>query len=900
MTKKYLIFSISKTIPNLLGFMIKKMLFFLLFTITVLGQNSPSLEDSIYQVVDGFVIKPSVEGLAKLNQMDRHFWSVKTQKSKDELLAIVILNCNKGYYESHFGKNREATESYEKAWGLFQKNKLTNYDIVEFCLKPLGNLYTVQGDYDNAENIIKQYYYSATKTKNQSLKTAAILNLSNVYQSAGKSDLAIDLLRKTIQSEKLGITQKGIFVTNLGNNYLLNYKKALVIQKENTSDFKKIEGTYLYAIQLLQSDKGQSERLGNCYRNLASLYVQERHYDKANDYFAEAKKLFLATANKDPRKLAKLYYEEALLLYEQQKLKEASVLIRSVFKTLIPKYSNAKNSFPSQSSLYAETVLLDAFDLQAAIYSKENQPKKALEGYALSFYIEDLFANLLIFENTKIITQTRVRNRTEKCIRLYDALFKKEKKQSYIESAFQLAEKTKSTVLKDYLLNAKMASRAEKLHFEQLQNCSVEIAKEQQKGEAADILKINKAIEKQNELVLSLKKIESEKNPTEASEINIQKLFAKLNREGVLLLNYFSGTEKTYCFTFENNSIQLQSFNNDKETTDKIWKFIDYFKDANAILKDVKGYNHSGKLVYELLQLPKNKDYKKLMIILDGLLNFVSFEALITKETATTNFSKMHYLVNDYSIGYNNSVAFYLEELDIEKPRKNVLGVFPVFENTDYALSFSKDEMGSIKRNFDGRFFENQEATFANFKDNASSYSILHLSTHASSGDLDTAASIKFFDQEILYPELYLLNINPDLVVLSACETGIGKLYKSEGAMSVARGFQFAGARNLLFSLWKINDFTTSVFMDCFYKYCKKGESYFEANHKAKLGFLNDKNISNAKKSPYYWSAFVYYGGVESGEESFNYGYLIFGFIAVIGLLLVFTRFKKWKSYKKS
>jgi CHAT domain-containing protein len=59
-------------------------------------------------------------------------------------------------------------------------------------------------------------------------------------------------------------------------------------------------------------------------------------------------------------------------------------------------------------------------------------------------------------------------------------------------------------------------------------------------------------------------------------------------------------------------------------------------------------------------------------------------------------------------------------------------------------------------------------------------------------------------------------------------ETGIGKLYKSEGAMSIARGFQFAGAQNLLFSLWKVNDYTTALFMDKFYTYIYNGNSYLE------------------------------------------------------------------------
>jgi CHAT domain-containing protein len=111
--------------------------------------------------------------------------------------------------------------------------------------------------------------------------------------------------------------------------------------------------------------------------------------------------------------------------------------------------------------------------------------------------------------------------------------------------------------------------------------------------------------------------------------------------------------------------------------------------------------------------------------------------------------------------------------------------------------------------------------------------------------------------------------------------------------MSIARGFQFAGAKNLLLSLWKVNDYTTSVFMNYFYTNIKKGESYFEANANAKLDFLKDSNISNTKKSPYYWSAFVYYGGVETIEKSTNYFIYIFGLLTIIGLFLGFKAFKK-------
>ncbi|MGM8361657.1 CHAT domain-containing protein [Flavobacterium sp. ARAG 55.4] len=867
---------------------------FLFCSPIIFGQNPPAQEDKIYDAIDHFVANPTEEKLHDLSITENAFWKNPKPKTKPELLAIVILNCNKAYYEKQFNRIQDAINSYENAWKIYKKYNLSNYDIVEFCLKPLGNLHSIIGDYDNAENTIKQYYYIANQEKNQEKKIAAILNLSNVYQNSGKIDLAIDLLEKTIRSEKLSKTQKGILLNNLGNSYVLSYNKRDITVKIIPNIFDKLENTYLDAIKLLQSDKNQVETIANCYRNLASLNSQWQKFDLANSYFEKAKNYFYATPNLSTRKTAQFKYEEASLLFQQQKLNESTAAITAVFKLLIPNYSGKNNSLPEQNSLYTETTLLDALDLQAAIFSKQNQPKKALESYALAFHIDELFANLMVYENSKIINQTRVRNRTEKCIAIYDLLYQKEQKQSYIEAAFQLAEQSKSGVLKSYLSQNKTASRKEKLHIEQLQNWSNVILKEQQKGDLADIAKINEAIEKQNGLMLSLKKIRSENTASEKQTIDLKALYTKLEKDKAMMIEYFSGYEKMYFFTLANKQISLNQLSNNAHTSVKILQFIDYFNNPNAIINNIKSYNHYGKIAYDVLRLPKKTNYNNWIIIPDGILNFLPFEALITQESNTTNFAQMHYLLNDYNIGYENSAQFYLSFDPNKKMQdKTVLGIFPVFENTAFTLSYSKNEMNSIQKKFEGKYFQNAEATFDNFKNNAVNYSILHLSTHASSGDIDTPASIKFYDQEILYSEFYNLNINPDLVVLSACETGIGKLFKAEGAMSIARGFQLAGAQNLLFSLWKVNDYTTSVFMDSFYHNIKKGQSYLEANANAKRDFLKNPNISNAKKSPYYWSAFVYYGDLEKNKAPFNYIYIILGIVLAIALIWLFIRFKK-------
>lgn len=865
-------------------------LIFLFINLNVLGQNQ---EDKIYNAIDVFVAHPSAKALQNLTNTETAFWKNTQTKTKDELLAIVVLNCNKAYYENQFGQSQKAVSSYEKAWQIYQKYKLKDYDIIEYCLKPLGNLYTILGDYDNAENTIKQYYFIANLEKNEPQKVAAIVNLSNVYQNTGNVYKAIDLIEKTLQTEKLSSTQKGFLLNNLGTNYFLATKGFLM----KTNAFDKAEKSFLQAVSLLKNNKSQTETLSNSYRNLAKLNLERNDLNKASEYFEKAKIEFSKITNQEPRKIAQFYYEAAFISFKQGKTTDANQNITAVFKTLLPNYSNIKNVLPSQNSLYAETILLDVLDLQAEIYLAQNQPENALKSYRLSFHIENIFQSLLVYENSKIVTQIRNRNRTEKCIAIYASLYEKEKKTSYIENAFLLSEQTKSVVLKSRLNDHQTLSRKEKLILQQLQNWNTVIVKEQQKLDMADISKINEAIKKQNELMLLLKKDQTKTAKETNSEFDLQKLYAKLEEDKATMVEYFFGSNYIYNFIIENKKISLHYISLEDAGFTSLMEFIRLFNNPNTIADNPQNYNRIGEQIYRMLKIPVHKKHKNLIIIPDGILSFLPFEALITKESKTANFAKMHYLLNDFNIAYNNSASFYLNSLPFSNTKKTVLGIFPIFEKTNFALTFSKNELESIRKNFEGQFFENNTATFSNFKNNAINYSILHLSTHASSGDTETPASIKFYDQEILYSELYNLNINPDLVVLSACETGIGKLYKAEGAMSVARGFQFAGAENLLFSLWKVNDYTTSVFMTDFYKNVKNGQSYLEANTNAKLAFLNDKSIPNAKKSPYYWSSFVYYGSVSSETNYTNYIVYIISLLALIGLFLIFNHYQKWKIF---
>jgi len=874
-----------------------KLFFFILFSQIAFSQSKNlSLEERIYVATENFQGNQNAANLKILELFKNSISkSIKISKNDAEILAYIYLICNEAYYQNEIGANQDAVKNYENAWQLYSKKKLkSNFDIIEYCLKPLGNLYAIIGDFENAENIVKQYFYIATISNNQEHKYAAILHLSNIYQNTGKVKEAIDLLEKTLKNEHFTNSQKGNLCTNLGNNYLISTQEK---NANNTLNFDKAEKAFLKSISLLKNNQFQIENLSKAYRNLSQLHLNS-DITLAKIYFEKAKIEFNKNSNSEPRTKAKFYLEEANLLFKQNKLSEASNKIYDVYNVMIFKGLNNESFLPNKNSLYAETVFLDTFDLHAQLFLSQNQPAKAIECYLLSFHVENLLQSVLMYDNSKIISQIRNRNRTEKCIEIYYNLFKKEKKTTYLEDAFLLSEATKSSVLMDYILNSNSISREEKRIRKQMQDWSNTILKEQQKGTNASIHKINEAIKKQNELMLLLK-LKTSKNSKMPRKINVDDLFSKLNNDNATLVEYFFGQNKIYIFTLENNKIKLDFIKNDEDSISKIKKFLNYFSDSNKIANNVFAFNQTAFSSYTLLKLPRKLTQRNLIIIPDGILSFLPFEALITKKSATTNFAKMNYFLNDFQIGYNNSATFYLNNIPLKHLHQKVLGVFPIFENSNLELPFSKKEMLDIQEYFKGKYLSTNKATFENFITDAPNYSILHLSTHADSGDIIEPASIKFFNKDILFTELYNLEIHPDLVVLSTCESGIGKLYKAEGAMSVARGFQFAGAQNLLFSLWKVNDFTTSVLMSNFYRNIYKNQSYFEAIHKAKLDFLNDETIPSDKKSPYYWSAFVYYGTLETNEST-NYFLWVSVFGGFIALLLCLKNFEKWKNSKRA
>ena len=368
--------------------------------------------------------------------------------------------------------------------------------------------------------------------------------------------------------------------------------------------------------------------------------------------------------------------------------------------------------------------------------------------------------------------------------------------------------------------------------------------------------------------------------------IRYEEIAVKSEERKETVVSYFVGKNSMYQWVVSNGDIRFNRLANSKEERDAIVadciNLITFFDGPSKILNAPNDYAVKAFQLYKKMQFPKDK---KVIIVPDGILSFVPFDGLLTAATTAVSFSDMPYLIRSSEVSYLLSMNEYLKPNE-EIPALKTLGVFPVFKGSPKELGYSLQEAKNIKDEVKATLLMNASATVSAFIKNEATHNLLHISSHAYAGSFENEAGIEFADSILTVDALYGHQFRKDLVVLSACETGVGKIMSGEGVQSIARAFQYAGAKNIMFSLWKVNDFTTTELMSNYYANLAETKSFNTSLHRAKLGFLDNADIDDVKKSPYNWAAFVYYGNTQLFEESSNQLWWLL--LVIIPLLLLF------------
>lgn len=272
------------------------------------------------------------------------------------------------------------------------------------------------------------------------------------------------------------------------------------------------------------------------------------------------------------------------------------------------------------------------------------------------------------------------------------------------------------------------------------------------------------------------------------------------------------------------------------------------------------------------------------IIIPDGWLNNMPFDVL-PKDTT----SEFNYLLYDYAMVYNYSATVWaLNQMkELEEISSQIAGFAPDFEKINALLEkdttlhqemqkmildplrYAKQEVSDLQQLFSARSasFDGLEATETLIKQQSQTYGVLHFATHGIVNHNDPLYSSLVFAMDekndgLLHTfELFGMELNASLITLSACNSGVGRLYEGEGMMSLARGFAYSGAPNLITTLWPVSDQATQLIMKNFYQYLKKGQPKHEALRQAKIDFIEAYGLNDTQAN--LWGGLIVVGDTE-------------------------------------
>ncbi len=535
----------------------------------------------------------------------------------------------------------------------------------------------------------------------------------------------------------------------------------------------------------------------------------------------------------------------------------------------------------------------------------------------------------------------------EKSLSIYEGgiktaflLYQKTQKKEYLEAAWNFAELNKGRLLEESLKEnyAKIAGGlpSEDLHKEQNLRREIDFykkqinqAKRRTEYTNQELVKKWKAIlfDLTNEYNILIDRFEKSYPKYFALKYAPKNNKIKKIRSAVLtnqnaLLEYFVGEDNIYLFCLTKKDLSIFEINKKETFADNITKIRSIvsaspFSDMPQFGENRSQFVNRSHQIYQQLLAPALSNLpnsiESLIIVPDDILAYLPFELLLTSPAKEGSFdystNSCSYLFEKYALSYNYSASLLAEHSDwIPKDNLNpFLGFAPSFgqkkstasrtcsEDNIYSLQCNEKEVTSINDLLDGNTLTGSQANIESFNSMSKDCQILHLATHAcideENADLN---KIYFTDHYITGIDLNNLKLNAELAVLSACNTGSGKLIKGEGVMSLSRSFILAGCPSTLMSLWSVDDCTTSNIMVQFYEGLIEGLPKDEALKNAKL-----KHLSTADKvtsHPYYWAAFVQSGStspIQQSGLSFNYWWLL-------GLLLIpIMFFFRSKTYSK-
>lgn len=789
--------------------------------------------------------------------------------------------------------------NYEKALPLFiqakniqEKTYGREHPLFANALNNLAVLYSSMGDYNKELLFLVQAknIYEKTLGNDHPMLATTLNNLATLYQSQGNYEKALPLFIKTknIREKALGKAHPlfALSLTNLAGLYNKtgNYKKALLLFMQAKEIREQVLGQehHEFANSLNHLGKLQGT-IGN-YEEALFLFIQAIQVMSLNNISSNINLSWADTLlhSKYP---SKLHLEETISslggiydLFSSNKTDEAIKRQQRVVAHLITQLLHKLRTQVSNEQDKLKVLKLSSLWLELnlnVLNTAEHSPN--------AFQLADENKSVLLLQATKS------------------------------EQTYKLGNLPDSLIIKDKKMHIKQS---------QLQAKLMENRSEEEKNSLRnELIQINQNMD---DFVQFLKNKYPRYYKLKYQQINTKvKDIQALLDDNTTLLEYVIGDSVVHIFYVDQTVVEWKKVVlSNKSLNYHIKSFHSALSNYKVILENeeraYRDYTIHAHWFYKNLLAPVLKDKKNiqnLIIVTDGEIGHLPFETFLVEQApqTVTNYHQLHYLVNDYNISYNYSATLWKENVEAPTPVNNgqILALAANYKlkldsssttvrlpneqlirETLLPLPAAREEVKTLQEKYRGFFAFDALASEKIVKEKASDFAILHFATHGILNSKKPILSSLAFSEDSdsiesnfwqAY-EISKMQLNANLVVLSACETGFGEFEKGNGIASLARAFMYAGASSLIVSLWQVNDYATSEIMNNLYENLANGMRKDKALRLAKIKYM--KSTEGIMAHPVFWSPFIQIGNTNSVYVSKKGGFGMWGI--GIGLVLLF------------
>jgi CHAT domain-containing protein/tetratricopeptide (TPR) repeat protein len=829
--------------------------------------------------------------LSKHKQSIVYFEQAQTLwREANDANGQALASLNLGYAYSDLGDPEKAKTAFDHSLALYRETKNRRGEAL--ALTGLGSIYSLAGNKQAALDHHSKASEILKIVGDHAGEAIALNSTGQVYEDLNNPDTAIDHYSRAFAIyDQLGNTEfAAVTKFYIGRTYNLSGKKEKAVKffSECVSESEAIKNDRLTAYALTKLS-GIRRTDGLIAEAQLQLKTALRLFRKLSDRIGQGNALIeLGHTYRDlgNHREAFRVYSSAVQLFEAagDHANEAESLYYSAFSQNALGHVDEALARIKRSNEVVES-------LRAQIIS----PELRSSYFASVHKHAELYIDLLIKSNNSVAEAFEVSEKTHSRSLLEvlgeaSAQIRKGANPELLEQEHSLQQKLRAKAL--YRMRLLDASRDPK-ELAQLET---------------DIREITTAY---NALQTKIKQQSQEfGNLVQPQPLNLREVQANLESD-TLLLEYLLGVERSYLWAVTQTSInvfELPGRNVLEASVEQVGNLLKARAsngednsvpyEQRVVEADAKYWPEAAKLSTTLLgPVAALKAQKRLVIVPDGALHFLPFEAL-PEPLVQQSSSEPEPLVLAHEVVSLPSASILAQ---LRRPRSageqqtKLISVLadPVFSRRDSRVDESARQQASLEAAADNDpmrleatrreadaimnltvadegtkllgFEANRRMALSG---NLGQYRIVHFATHATvdiknpelSGIILSLVTREGDTDEgfLQLPEIYNLNLDhTQLVVLSACETGFGNDVRGEGLVSLSRGFIYAGSRSVVGSLWKVDDTATSQLMTKFY------EGMFKERLTPSAALRQAKEFmwrSSQYRAPFYWAAFVLQG----------------------------------------